>query len=132
MSRSDLTDLEWSALSARFGDDATDARRTLDGLLYRAAYGCTWREVPARYGTAGDLQLWRRHWRATGDLDLVERLLELTRGWPDRRSAGRTRLQFAIRVWSETGSLRRAALLVRLRPAQIRGGWDWLRTHSPA
>ena len=81
MARGDLTDAEWELvgplLAAERGRPGHENRRHLDGILWRAREGASWRAIPERYGKWNTV--WRRfaRWR---DLGLFEAVLAALAG----------------------------------------------------
>ena len=74
-----LADAEWEALlpfvlvQNRPGRPLKDARRRMDAVFWVAAAGCSWREVPPRFGRADTIG---RHFRRLAYAGLWERLLK--------------------------------------------------------
>ncbi len=70
MAAGDLTDAEWELvgplLSTGRGRPGHEHRRLLDGILWRAREGASWRAIPERYGRWNTV--WRRfaRWRGLG------------------------------------------------------------------
>ena len=81
MASGDLTDAEWELvgplLSMERGRPGHENRRHLDGILWRAREGASWRAVPERYGKWNSV--WRRfaRWR---DLGVFEAVFEALAG----------------------------------------------------
>ena len=75
MAQGDLTDAEWELvgplLAAGRGRPGRESRRHLDGILWRAREGASWRAVPERYGRWNTV--WRRfaRWRDLGVFEAV-------------------------------------------------------------
>ncbi|WP_089961323.1 transposase [Lentzea xinjiangensis] len=70
--RHELTDVQWQALqpllpaSGAKGRPRVDGRRVIDGMLFKAKTGVSWRDQPERYGpwkTVGN-RFWR--WSRNG------------------------------------------------------------------
>jgi transposase len=79
MASGDPTNAEWALvgplLSAERGRPGREDRRLLDGILWRAREGASWRAVPERYGRWNTV--WRRsaRWRDLGVFEAVFRAL---------------------------------------------------------
>ena len=75
MARGDLTDAEWELIGPLLamgrGRPGHENRRHLDGILWRAREGASWRAVPERYGKWNTV--WRRfaRWRDLGVLEAI-------------------------------------------------------------
>ncbi len=75
MASGDLTDAEWELvgplLSMARGRPGHESRRHLDGILWRAREGASWRAIPERYGKWNTV--WRRfaRWRDLGLFEAV-------------------------------------------------------------
>ncbi|WP_164104242.1 transposase [Candidatus Laterigemmans baculatus] len=77
---SDLTDDQWHAVSGvlRRPHQPTpgrpqeiDLRAVLNGILFRHAKNCSWRNVPEKYGTRSSLHAYFRQWSEDGTLHRV-------------------------------------------------------------
>ena len=69
--RHELTDAEWSLLEPHLpppsrGRAWADHRRTVDGVLYWAATGVQWRDLPERFGPWQTVYERFRRWRDDG------------------------------------------------------------------
>jgi transposase len=75
VAQGDLTDVEWAMvgplLAMERGRPARDDRLLLDGILWRAREGATWRAMPERYGKWNTV--WRRfaRWRDLGVFEAI-------------------------------------------------------------
>jgi transposase len=76
--RHELTDAEWDRVAPLLppvetkGTYYQDHRRILNGMLYRLATGCAWRDLPERYGPWPTVASRQRRWTREG---LWDRLL---------------------------------------------------------
>src|SRR5579871_331760 len=55
----------------KMGRPRIDARRALDGMLYRARTGCQWNQLPARFGDDASIHRTQQRWEALGLFDAV-------------------------------------------------------------
>ena len=99
MGRIHLTDRQWAFVHpylpppARTGRPRTDARRTIEAILYVLITGCRWQDLPREYGAPttvwrrlkrwGEEGVWERIWRAAlaaldrrGQLDWTKAFLD--------------------------------------------------------
>ena len=81
--RHELTDAQWTLVSPLMpppsrGRRWADHRRTIDGVLYWAATGVQWRDLPDRYGPWQTVYERFRRWRDDGTWVRVLRALQAT------------------------------------------------------
>src|SRR5919202_4957446 len=75
MTSGDLTDAEWGLVgplpAMQRGRPGHENRRHLEGILWRAREGASWRAIPERYGRWNTV--WRRfaRWRDLGVFEAV-------------------------------------------------------------
>ena len=78
MRRHELSDEEWAIIAPLLpnksrGVERVDDRRVINGILWRFRTGCSWRDIPERYGPRTTLYNRFSRWRRAGVWD---RLLE--------------------------------------------------------
>ena len=123
--RHELTAAEWARIAPLLparktkGTYYEDHRRVLNGMLYRHATGCAWRDLPERYGPWSTVASRQRRWTREGLWDRVLAALQ-------RELADAGRIDWAL--WCIDGSHVRAHRVAGLRPPAGRGG----KTGRPA
>jgi transposase len=81
--RHELTAAEWARIAPLLparetrGTYHADHRRVLNGILYRHATGCAWRDLPGRYGPWSTVASRQRRWTREG---LWNRILAVLQG----------------------------------------------------
>ena len=80
--RHELTAAEWARIAPLLparrtkGTYYEDHRRVLNGMLYRHATGCAWRDLPERYGPWSTVASRQRRWTREGLWDRVRAALQ--------------------------------------------------------
>lgn len=103
--RHELTEAEWARIApllparATAGTHYKDHRLVLNGMLYRHATGCPWRDLPERYGPWPTVYARFRRWTREGLWDRIVQRLQR-----DLDAAGRLDWQ----LWCIDGSSVRA------------------------
>lgn len=75
--RHELTAAEWARIAPLLparetrGTYYVDHRRVLNGMLYRHATGCAWRDLPERYGPWPTVYSRQRRWTREGLWDRI-------------------------------------------------------------
>ena len=75
--RHELTAAEWARIAPLLpgretkGTYYADHRRVLNGMLYRHATGCPWRDLPERYGPWSTVAARPRRWTREGRGDRI-------------------------------------------------------------
>ena len=135
--RHELSAAEWARVAPLLparetkGTHYEDHRRVLNGMLYRLATGCPWRDLPERYGPWSTVASRQRRWTREGLWDRV--LAALQR---DLDAAGRIDWQ----LWCIDGTSVRAhksaagagGKPARRRAARPRAGAQPRRLHHQA
>lgn len=103
--RHELTEAEWARIAPLLPAQATagthykDHRTVLNGMLFRHATGCAWRDLPERFGPWSTVASRFRRWTREGPWDRVVQALQR-----DLDAAGR--IDWAL--WCIDGSSVRA------------------------
>jgi transposase len=117
--RHELSEAEWARIAPLLPPQQTrgtyyrDHRTVLNGMLYRHATRCQWRDLPDRYGPWSTVHSRFRRWTRGG---LWDRILAALQRELD--AAGR----IDRRLWCIDGSHVRAHRAAGLRPPAGRGG----------
>lgn len=53
------------------GRSRIDARKALDGMIYRMRTGCQWNQLPAQFGDDASIHRTQQRWEALGLFDLL-------------------------------------------------------------
>lgn len=55
----------------KMGRPRIDARRALDGMIFRARTGCQWNQLPERFGDDASIHRTQQRWEALGLFDAL-------------------------------------------------------------
>ena len=81
MARHQLTDLQWALIKGLFPEPAAtgrppaDARRMINGILWRLRTGSPWRDLPEEFGPWETVYKHFDRWNSDGTLDRIKQTL---------------------------------------------------------
>jgi transposase len=128
MARGDLTDAQWEILRrylpvSPLGRLPRNLRRQIDGVNYRFRCGCSWRDVPERYGKWATVYDLHRRYCENGTWMAI--LLGII---ADAEEAGE--IDWFVSVDSTTVRAHQHASGAAVSEQEIQAALDWLETRA--